>query len=864
MAYSDYTLSIEARWASEEHKEIFVEVDWPGLDGTEADYTEKIEVWTKYGFIDATGVRRYMREEPATTFSQLVPHETKYSFLWSFPENALDVEFKARAYAKTYDAGGYQDSHWGVSYVQCTTGLQYWGDARIPDTAPTPTITRDRSLGSQVILELTDIRDEGNNKNVNKVEFQILKVNNDNEDGEPIAGTFEATVSDYNTCRYVATIGSEYGYRFRCRYWGSNGQSDHPEREPSVVAGPWSPLSEVVHGVPNAPKIEYIVKEGKNDVYFKISETSHVYQFQIQVATREMAFKRMDAWEIANPDLIEDQEARAQALLLDPPVAEEFTNRNSTFNHTLPASEQGRMYYRVRAMSDQTDAMYSGWSDPYEFTFGDPLRAPIIWSAASFANIGDPAITLCIMHNSPTGSKPTGAKIEYHINGGRAQFFPAEGYIDPPQSSGDSAANTFSVPFPLSDITEECEIRWHARTFEDAEPGTSSAEPSPWSEQNTFWVYNKPVLHLTFPDIPVSEYETITTEGGEQSVPVVASYPLHFLAVPTLIGAQSITSYTVRIVTATTFKDVDQQGRPVNHNRGDVIYTFYDVKSVGSLEKYIGASEVLLRDGCIYELQVTASVNTGAIAEASALFVVDFPVTNMNITCSFNKNMNTASLALNPMATIRQNDQDVPAPNTILSVYRKNQDGTLVPIEENIPNSRAVYITDPHPNLRYAEYRIVAIDTVTGGVQFFDTPTYDIGIYDIILQWDDYLGDVLSTATPDSTDYVGNMVRLPFNVDVSESANLENNMVKYIGRKDPVSYYGTQTGYTANWSTVIPKYETEIIRKLRQLQVYPGDVYVREPSGTGYWANVKVTFPINHVALTVSVSLTITRVEGGK
>ena len=108
------------------------------------------------------------------------------------------------------------------------------------------------------------------------------------------------------------------------------------------------------------------------------------------------------------------------------------------------------------------------------------------------------------------------------------------------------------------------------------------------------------------------------------------------------------------------------------------------------------------------------------------------------------------------------------------------------------------------------------------------------------------------------------MVRLPFNVDVSESANLENNMVKYIGRKDPVSYYGTQTGYTANWSTVIPKYETEIIRKLRQLQVYPGDVYVREPSGTGYWANVKVTFPINHVALTVSVSLTITRVEGGK
>ena len=50
---------------------------------------------------------------------------------------------------------------------------------------------------------------------------------------------------------------------------------------------------------------------------------------------------------------------------------------------------------------------------------------------------------------------------------------------------------------------------------------------------------------------------------------------------------------------------------------------------------------------------------------------------------------------------------------------------------------------------------------------------------------------------------------------------------------------------------------------LRRLQVYPGDVYVREPSGTGYWAHVTVSFPINHCALTVSVSLSITRVEGG-
>ena len=41
-----------------------------------------------------------------------------------------------------------------------------------------------------------------------------------------------------------------------------------------------------------------------------------------------------------------------------------------------------------------------------------------------------------------------------------------------------------------------------------------------------------------------------------------------------------------------------------------------------------------------------------------------------------------------------------------------------------------------------------------------------------------------------------------------------------------------------------------------------GDVYVREPSGSGYWASVTVSYDIKHTELTIPVSLTITRVEG--
>ena len=42
-----------------------------------------------------------------------------------------------------------------------------------------------------------------------------------------------------------------------------------------------------------------------------------------------------------------------------------------------------------------------------------------------------------------------------------------------------------------------------------------------------------------------------------------------------------------------------------------------------------------------------------------------------------------------------------------------------------------------------------------------------------------------------------------------------------------------------------------------------GDVYVREPSGSGYWANVSVSFSQTHCETVIPVTLNITRVEGG-
>ena len=107
------------------------------------------------------------------------------------------------------------------------------------------------------------------------------------------------------------------------------------------------------------------------------------------------------------------------------------------------------------------------------------------------------------------------------------------------------------------------------------------------------------------------------------------------------------------------------------------------------------------------------------------------------------------------------------------------------------------------------------------------------------------------------------MLKLPYNIDISDVHTPDSSLVKYIGRTDPVSYYGTQTGLTSTWSTVIPKSDAETLYGLRRLARWMGDVYVREPSGHGYWANVTVSYTVKHRDLTIPISLKVTRVEGG-
>lgn len=202
--------------------------------------------------------------------------------------------------------------------------------------------------------------------------------------------------------------------------------------------------------------------------------------------------------------------------------------------------------------------------------------------------------------------------------------------------------------------------------------------------------------------------------------------------------------------------------------------------------------------------------------------------------------------------------------NVLFGVYRREFDGTFTEIISGLDAAKNSSVTDPHPSLNFARYRITAKDKATGAISYTDIANYYIGETAIIIQWNEpYTSYAASENEIEVTNKSETFLRLPYNIDVTTSRDPDVSLIKYIGRKHPVSYYGTQVGEKASWTTTVPKSDTETLYTLQRLQAWSGDVYVREPYGTGYWANIKVSMSRAHLETVVPVTLDITRVEGG-
>ena len=377
-------------------------------------------------------------------------------------------------------------------------------------------------------------------------------------------------------------------------------------------------------------------------------------------------------------------------------------------------------------------------------------------------------------------------------------------------------------------------------------------------------------------------------------------------------------SYHLVIIADDEYETTDDVGNTKVVVAGSEVYSV-NIDSSKQLSASISASDVTLEDGIPYVLKCTVAMDSGLTAEASYPFVVDWvdpvyePTAEVYIdtdaytatiypycsvwsrayyvvTLSAGQYIRTGTITIGAIGSPVYNAYTTTGEqvyrgiiddgstkyyceaydsrdmtDVLLSVYRRSYDGSFVELAVDLDGALNNGVFDPHPALDYARYRIVAKSKTTGAVCYSDIPAVQVGGKEIVIQWDeassvfDTYGDDLNSEAPSSSS----ILKLPYNVDVSSNNDIDVTFIEYIGRSHPISYHGTHLGETASWSTEIPKSDKETIYALRRLAKWLGNAYVREPSGTGYWAVVSVSFSEKHLETTIPVTFDITRVEGG-
>lgn len=479
----------------------------------------------------------------------------------------------------------------------------------------------------------------------------------------------------------------------------------------------------------------------------------------------------------------------------------------------------------------------SDWTEPVSIVLGTKASVPTTWSSSTTVITGEDLV-LYWLHNAEDGSRQSKAEVEITIGGNlTTEVFETE-----EDDEDEDIVRSFTIN--TSSYTEGTEIKWRVRTM-----GVIK-EYGDWSIQRTVTVYARPTLAMY-----VRNNEGATFDELE-------SLPFTITAKHTP-NTQNVVGYHVSIIAKEAHEIVDNTGTikmvPAD---GEVYSKYIDTKDDLSIE--ISANDVTLMNGIEYTVKCIVSLDSGLTAEDSKEFLVTWDVVYFPPNAEIGIDFKNLTATIQPYCV---DDADVFLEEMVMSVYRRGQDGSLVEIATNIVNDGTTTITDPHPTLDYARYRIVARDTTTGKVSYYDLPGIEVLHSAVVIQWEEawqnfdhpqYNEDDVATPV-----WGGSMVKLPYNIEVSSDYQSDVTLVNYIGRKYPVSYHGTKVDESITITTVVPKTDLETLYALRRLASWSGSVYVRTPSGAGYWAVVAVALSESYDVLAVPVSIKVTRVEGG-
>ena len=489
--------------------------------------------------------------------------------------------------------------------------------------------------------------------------------------------------------------------------------------------------------------------------------------------------------------------------------------------------ESGQEYFfRVRSVNDQGS---SSWSSIVSIVIGKKPGTPTTWSSTTTAMTGE-SLILYWVHNAEDASSQTFAEVELTIDG------ETETYTIENTSVEEDRDKTSSYIVDTGEYSEGTRIEWRVRT------AGITKEYGDWSVKRTVDIYVPPTLELSVTDVNGNQIETLE------------SFPLYISAVAGPV-TQTPIGYYLSITANETYETVDNLGNDIIIKEGDEVYS-KNFDTSDSLVVELSAGSLSLENNISYTVSCTVSMNSGLNAESYSEFIVAWTEEEYWPDAEIGIDYETLTAQIRPYC-----DGD----DVTLSVYRREFDGKFIEIGTDIDGSEYTYITDPHPALDYARYRVVAKSKTTGSISYYDVPGYPVGEKSAIIQWDEEWTefDTTEEAELEKPPWSGSMLKLPYNIDVSDKYSPDTSLISYAGRENPVSYYGTQKGHTSTWKVSIPKEDVDTLYAIRRLSIYMGDVYVREPSGSGYWANIKVSFSQTHCDLVIPISFTVTRVEGG-
>lgn len=509
---------------------------------------------------------------------------------------------------------------------------------------------------------------------------------------------------------------------------------------------------------------------------------------------------------------------------------------SDTNSYDLGGLESGKEYFfKVRASNSKGK---SPWTGIVSVIIGKKPEPPTTWSSTSTAIAGEDLI-LYWVHNSADGSKWKKAVVELNINGTITEITKSNDSF----SNDEEKDKTGEHSFNTTSYVEGTKLLWRVKTCGITE------EYSDWSMQREVNIYGRPTLTMNVTTVAGNLLESLTQFPFKVTCHAGPS-------------TQTAIGYHLSIISNSSYETVDNIGNRKIVSANSAVYSrYFDVN--GDLEVILSANDLDLENNVTYTVDCIVTMDSGLNAESKWNFTVAWTDLIYEPNAEVSIDSSVYSAQIRPYC---RNGEGNLIENVTLSVYRREINGKFVEIGSGIENNAYTYVVDPHPTLDYARYRIVAIDALTGAVSYSDLAGIPVEMPAIIIQWDEQWKDFDYTVESEyleSPTFVGSMLKLPYNVDVSNKYKMDVALVNYIGREHPVSYYGTQLGETATWKTEIPAYDKATLYGLRRLVAWTGDAYVREPSGSGYWAHVNVSFDQTHCKVTIPITIEITRVEGG-